>query len=498
MPNGERTLAKVLKFNGKSVKVETVEERGTGRSSQVGSKWTCAYACIFPADDVMEAEKIIAAEKNRLTNGNKSGTMVGAGERKAQGEGATTERQAQQQQGEWTMSKTAAKKPTATEIKEMLQEAKRLGIVIPKGTDVGQICFVIKDAKLIEDGLEEDADTNGLPEVPADAYTLEHIQALCKDKDKKGIMTACTTMGLGVGSPKDGYLLLKGLINPTADGLSKTIGMLRDKHYYLAALLCEVVLVNLMAGQAETTPDPTEPKAKKETAPPAVAELSKAQKSAIKAVKKLMQDAVDAGAKDGAATFKDINTDLKWGFRKVSEMLAYTTSLLVEGATGDTAWLKLNNQLATAGWGQLKMVDVPEAKADSKPKGAGKQQPKVEDPTTEEDDDDAEEDECAGSGDDECEDADEDECAGSGDDEDAPVVLGYTKKKVDTDVFYCLDGGKKLTELNPLLTSKVMKNTGFLFDSEDDNCWYVDSEGWKEAGDALRDAVANLVFKFHK
>lgn len=47
---GEQTLGKILKLNPTKAKVETLESRGNGRGSHVGSVWTVPYSLMRPAD----------------------------------------------------------------------------------------------------------------------------------------------------------------------------------------------------------------------------------------------------------------------------------------------------------------------------------------------------------------------------------------------------------------------------------------------------------------
>ena len=47
---GEKTLGKIVKVNGKSVKVEQLESRGTLRDYKVGTIWRVALSFVTPAD----------------------------------------------------------------------------------------------------------------------------------------------------------------------------------------------------------------------------------------------------------------------------------------------------------------------------------------------------------------------------------------------------------------------------------------------------------------
>lgn len=49
-PNGSQTLGKIVKMNPSKAKVETLEERGTGRGSSVGAVWTVPYSLMNPVD----------------------------------------------------------------------------------------------------------------------------------------------------------------------------------------------------------------------------------------------------------------------------------------------------------------------------------------------------------------------------------------------------------------------------------------------------------------
>ena len=48
--NGQRTLAKIVKLNPTRAKVSTLEQRGHGRGSAVGSTWVVHYEALTPAD----------------------------------------------------------------------------------------------------------------------------------------------------------------------------------------------------------------------------------------------------------------------------------------------------------------------------------------------------------------------------------------------------------------------------------------------------------------
>lgn len=48
--NGEHTLGEIVKVNPTKAKVKTLENRGNGRGSDVGSVWTVPYSLMRPAD----------------------------------------------------------------------------------------------------------------------------------------------------------------------------------------------------------------------------------------------------------------------------------------------------------------------------------------------------------------------------------------------------------------------------------------------------------------
>lgn len=48
--NGEKTLGEIVKVNPTKAKVKTLESRGSGRGSDVGSVWTVPYSLMSPAD----------------------------------------------------------------------------------------------------------------------------------------------------------------------------------------------------------------------------------------------------------------------------------------------------------------------------------------------------------------------------------------------------------------------------------------------------------------
>jgi hypothetical protein len=50
--NGEQTLGEVVKANPSKCKVKTLEERGNGRGSMVGTVWNVPYSLMKPADGV--------------------------------------------------------------------------------------------------------------------------------------------------------------------------------------------------------------------------------------------------------------------------------------------------------------------------------------------------------------------------------------------------------------------------------------------------------------
>jgi hypothetical protein len=48
--NGERTLGEVVKLNPTKAKVRTLEQRGNGRGSAVGTEWGVPYSMMTPAE----------------------------------------------------------------------------------------------------------------------------------------------------------------------------------------------------------------------------------------------------------------------------------------------------------------------------------------------------------------------------------------------------------------------------------------------------------------
>ena len=48
--NGEKTLGEIVKINPTKAKVKTLQNRGNGRGSDVGSVWTVPYSLMNPAD----------------------------------------------------------------------------------------------------------------------------------------------------------------------------------------------------------------------------------------------------------------------------------------------------------------------------------------------------------------------------------------------------------------------------------------------------------------
>jgi len=57
-PNGEKTLAKVIKVNRKSLKVEALQSRGRGRGKGAGRIWNvhpnlCAHAALGALDPLL-------------------------------------------------------------------------------------------------------------------------------------------------------------------------------------------------------------------------------------------------------------------------------------------------------------------------------------------------------------------------------------------------------------------------------------------------------------
>lgn len=51
--NGEKTLGEIVKVNPTKAKVKTLETRGNGRGSDVGSVWTVPYSLMTPAGVAM-------------------------------------------------------------------------------------------------------------------------------------------------------------------------------------------------------------------------------------------------------------------------------------------------------------------------------------------------------------------------------------------------------------------------------------------------------------
>jgi hypothetical protein len=47
--NGEKTLGEIVKINPTKAKVKTLESRGNGRGSDIGSVWTVPYSLMQPA-----------------------------------------------------------------------------------------------------------------------------------------------------------------------------------------------------------------------------------------------------------------------------------------------------------------------------------------------------------------------------------------------------------------------------------------------------------------
>ena len=59
---GEKTLAEIEKCNDKSCKVKTLEQRGNGRGSEIGSFWNVDYSLLTPADTSAAAVRIPAPQ----------------------------------------------------------------------------------------------------------------------------------------------------------------------------------------------------------------------------------------------------------------------------------------------------------------------------------------------------------------------------------------------------------------------------------------------------
>jgi hypothetical protein len=56
--NGEQTLGEIVKVNPSKAKVKTLESRGNGRGSDVGSVWTVPYSLMKPANGVLMLDEV--------------------------------------------------------------------------------------------------------------------------------------------------------------------------------------------------------------------------------------------------------------------------------------------------------------------------------------------------------------------------------------------------------------------------------------------------------
>ena len=56
--NGEKTLGEIVKINPTKAKVKTLQNRGNGRGSYVGSVWTVPYSLMHPADGVLMLDEL--------------------------------------------------------------------------------------------------------------------------------------------------------------------------------------------------------------------------------------------------------------------------------------------------------------------------------------------------------------------------------------------------------------------------------------------------------
>lgn len=69
---GEKTLGEVVKLNPTKAKVRTLESRGNGRGSVVGTEWGVPYSMMTPAEGevgivVPGLAKVIASQREHLT-----------------------------------------------------------------------------------------------------------------------------------------------------------------------------------------------------------------------------------------------------------------------------------------------------------------------------------------------------------------------------------------------------------------------------------------------
>ena len=72
-PNGEKTLARVIKKNRKTVSIKTLEERGVKKISPAGSKWRCPPSMVRPAPDAEPVNKGNKTDRSASTGYRDSG-----------------------------------------------------------------------------------------------------------------------------------------------------------------------------------------------------------------------------------------------------------------------------------------------------------------------------------------------------------------------------------------------------------------------------------------
>lgn len=65
--NGEQTLGEVVKLNRMKAKVKTLESRGNGRGSNVGTEWSVPYSMMEPADAASAGVLTMASTREHLT-----------------------------------------------------------------------------------------------------------------------------------------------------------------------------------------------------------------------------------------------------------------------------------------------------------------------------------------------------------------------------------------------------------------------------------------------
>lgn len=58
-PNGQKTLAEIIKINVKTVKVRTLENRGTQKTSVVGAIWTVPFSLLYREDSVVAPDNSV-------------------------------------------------------------------------------------------------------------------------------------------------------------------------------------------------------------------------------------------------------------------------------------------------------------------------------------------------------------------------------------------------------------------------------------------------------